>query len=195
MNESRLRITKYICLIFLGGHLFITHARLIFSITPEKKDIPFSFTSISDESVLISVLASIAYSIITVLILTLYSPKENKYRIPAVLTFGILDAIVVMIYYNTGIERLFIMFSSTYYSVYTFCIIIFLGLHKFSSKRKYVKRDETPEGALNGHETRDNKIFSLFLQGKTGVEIAKQMDISSATVSRAVKKLQKQDQN
>jgi len=173
------KATKFTGLVFLAIHLLFTHARLLFNINPEKsldsfKAIGFTFSEIN-ELFIISLIFALAYSVITVTIIILYA--DNRYRYLLISIVALLDGLGVFIYYNSNIVKLFILFSSFYYAVYTCFIIVALGFHQFRIRNERILRNES--------------ILKLSREGMKQRDIADEMNISASTVNRTLKKLNK----
>lgn len=211
------RIIKLIGLIFLAVHLFFTHARLLYQVNPEIsskiKDLGFSF-GLVNEGFILSLIFALAYSIITIAIILIYSEIWQKYIYMIIV--ALLDGFGVYIYYNINLgsaikasgeinQNLFVLFTSFYYASYTFFIVISLGFHKtkraakkkerskIEMKRSIIKpeRLETlPERSKKTTErsgTIDDKIKQLHDKGLSQSQIAKEVNLSKTTIHRKLR--------
>lgn len=201
------RIIKLIGLIFLAVHLFFTHARLLYHVNPEisskVKDLGFSF-GLVNEGFILSLIFALAYSVITITIILIYSETWQKYIYMIVVAF--LDGFGVYIYYNinlgSGIKarteidsNLFILFTSFYYAAYTFFIVVSLGFHKAKRSKKKPERSrnalkrsepvpERSEKKPKRPETIEDVIEELHKQGLSQSKIAKEVNLSKTTIHR-----------
>ncbi len=164
---------KIITIIALVFHLYGTHAKLLYQINPDcPKEIRakgFHFYN-WDEYTTTAKLFSIAYAIITAGILFIYS--EHKKRLLVILAFAMLDAAGVYIYYDATNDY-FIIFAAGYYALYTFAIIMAIGLHKTH--------------VLN-LDNRNTLIHRMNDSGIAWKKIADLLDTSESTVHRVIKK-------
>jgi hypothetical protein len=171
--QGLITVLKIITIIALVFHLYGTHAKLLYQINPdcpkEIRDKGFHFYN-WDEYTTTAKLFSIAYAIITAGILFIYS--EHKKKLLVVLSFAILDAAGVYIYYDIGLEK-FTIFAAGYYAAYTLAIIIAIGLHKTH--------------VLN-IDNRNILIRRMYDSGIVVRKIAELTDTSESTVQRIVKK-------
>lgn len=134
-----MKLLRFIALIFLSIHLFTVHSKLIFHANPDNLSghQAFSYLNLS-EQMIISVIISLSYSVITVILIMLLSNLKKIY-ILFIIWFAILDGIGVFIYYYYP-ERL-ALFSSIYYAIYTFSIIACFGLYRYDEIKTRTKSD------------------------------------------------------
>lgn len=201
------KVIKLIGLIFLAVHLFFTHARLLYHVNPEIsskiKDLGFSFSMVN-EGFILSLIFALAYSVITITIILIYSETWQKYIYMIIV--ALLDGFGVYIYYNINLgagilaraeidTNLFILFTSFYYAFYTFFIVVSLGFHrakrskkKMERSRNALKRSEpVPERSKIKPErsgTIEAKIKELHKQGLSQAQIAKEVGLSKTTIHR-----------
>lgn len=160
MNANKIKIA---IISAIAVHIYGVHAKLLYAINPDKgeafKDTIYSFIQLNEPTITTQIFA-LVYAIATAGILILYS--EHIWKYAATITFAILDGAGMLIYYNTEIDKLFTIFSSSYYALYTIAIIVFVGLH---SRLKDVYKDM------------DDVITTFKESGMSDKEISKQLNI------------------
>jgi hypothetical protein len=170
---------KIIVIIFIAIHIFGTHARLLYKINPEAseaiKEVGFSFLSFNEYTFTAQAFG-LVYGIITAGIIFLYS--EHKKKFMTILTFAILDGFGMFVYYSADNNNLFIIFAAIYYCVYTFCIIMAVGLHKSSTSKTEVETETE----------RNELIIKMKKHGLSGKEIAEIVGLTPSMISRIISK-------
>ena len=177
MSTNQIRNAKIIGMMLLAIHLFGTHSRLLYHINPEFGDglkVGFSFLRIS-EQIIIAEIFALSYSVITAIILLLYSESNNRIWIVSI--FAFLDGAGVFIYYNVEIKTLFVIFSSLYYSVYTMIVIMSIGLHS-----------KIGNGQTWDLKMRDRAIYGLVEKGNTVSEISSILGVSQQSIIKILDK-------
>ena len=138
-------------IIFLSAHLFTVHSKLLFHINPdklvEKLEYYFNITLFNQE-LIVSTIGSIAYSLITALMLTVFV-RYKKVFIFTVGAFAILDGVGVFVYYNVTIgQKIFLITGAVYYAIYTASIIIALGLFRYLNYKSDEYLDKETDKAI-----------------------------------------------
>lgn len=192
-----------VIIFFLSIHLFMTHSRLLYILSPDKVE-GFTeyrlFTNLFSVEMASSTMSAIIFSVITAVILG-RSVKYKLIFLISFISFALLDGIGVYIYYNPilFIEELAITTGSLYYSVYTACIIISYGLKKYLEYKNSglnnnidIAIDELnlKNNIMNKSELSENELNILELRnkGESQKNIAKELDLSQPTVSRVLGK-------
>jgi hypothetical protein len=172
-------IIKVIVIIFIALHIYGTHARLLYKINPEAteaiKNVGFSFFRINEYTMTAQAFG-LVYGIITAGIIFLYS--EHKKKFMTIITFSILDGFGMFVYYSADSNNLFIIFAAIYYCVYTFCIIMAVGLHKSSTSKSEVETEVE----------RNELIIKMKEHGLSGKEIAEIVGLTPSMISRIISK-------
>jgi len=145
-----------IIILFLSLHLFTVHSKLLFHINPDKlvQELVYKFDgSLFSQDLIVSTIGAIAYSLITALILTVFV-KYKKVFIITVVSFALLDAVGVFVYYNVTIgQKAFLIAGAIYYAIYTGSIIVSLGLFRHLG----YSEEENITGRMNNFEHRLNE--------------------------------------
>ena len=123
-----------IIILFLSVHLFTVHSKLLFHINPDKLILELTYKfdkSLFGQELIVSTIGAVAYSLITALILTIFVKYRSVFII-TIASFALLDGLGVFVYYNITIgEKLFVIFGSVYYAIYTASIIVSLSLFRY----------------------------------------------------------------
>lgn len=215
MNRILENILVSVIIIFLSMHLFTVHSKLLFHLNPDKiiNELNYTFDlTLFNKGYRVSTISALAYSIITAFILTIFV-KYKKVFLISVFSFGMLDGIGVLIYYNIGIkDELFVMLGSWYYAIYTFFMIVSLGyfrhleykegkLYKrienayaetdIMQLREYLNKIANEENKEDKEENANpnSKILLLYKTGKYNQQqIAEKVGVSQSKVSRTISK-------
>ena len=141
-----------IIILFLSLHLFTVHSKLLFHINPDNlvEDLTYKFNkTLFSQELIVSTIGSIAYSLITALILTIFV-RYKKVFIISVISFALLDGIGVFVYYNVTIgQELFLITGAIYYAIYTSSIIVSLGLFRYLGYSSIQENTNTFDYNLN----------------------------------------------
>ena len=177
-RQNSMFAIKIVVIIFIAIHIFGTHARLLYKINPEVsqsiKSLGFSFFRINEYTITAESFG-LVYGIITAGIIFLYS--EHKKKFIAILTFAILDGFGMFVYYSADSNNLFIIFAAIYYCIYTFCIIIAVGLHKSNVSKTEIETEYE----------RNELIIKMKKHGLSGKEISEIVGITPSMISRILK--------
>lgn len=197
-------------IIFLSIHLFTIHSKLLFHLNPDNivEYLNYKFSlDLFREDLIVPTLSALSYSLITAFMLTVFVKYKNVFLV-TVISFAILDAIGVFVYYNIKInEDMFIIIGAIYYSLYTMFIIISVGMY-----RNYIYKDEGLNKNIDNailendviqlrdnmnnimnkkYPTLDEKVLYLYNQTEPKLsqqKIAKKLSISQPMVSRILAK-------
>ena len=128
----------------------------------------FSFKNITDEFTIISLITSLAYSIMTVFILSNFTGSTLVFFIMYT-WFAALDGLGVYVYYV--VPENYSAWGAWYFSVYTMSIIIAFGLYKHLNKQLSV----------------GEQIMALKAKGISVDEIAKKFGWSTSKIYRIIR--------
>jgi predicted XRE-type DNA-binding protein len=164
-----------ILLAILAIHLWFTHSKILYHLNPDKEEsIMFFFWNYEYVYQVIAIITSLAYSLMTVAIISLFESKPQK---GLMYTFCSLDAIGVFIYYFKGFSfesMAFNITGATYYGAYTF-IIVYTAFFM-------------NEGHIPFKGNLEKEIKRLKSKGYKQVEIANMLGTNQTKVSKTLKK-------
>jgi len=115
-----------IALFFLVIHLFLTNSRLLFHLNVDSRIAGevFDFSNLRLDNI-IAMLAAMAYSVITAIVIKL--PYVKRYSLIFIIWYSLIDGAAVLIYYSVFPN--FQLIGAIFYAIYTSSIILAIGLN------------------------------------------------------------------